>query len=222
MLEVAPGVYVHGTREAISILQARLAPPVPAALDALRDVISALREARPWLSPVSAQGMNYRDGWLAGKLETVAALLAAGPRTSWVGWSPRRLMEAGIAVDRRDFWVRDADTNVCRLMTDAEWDAEMSAPDAARRTRTRTTNGEWTTPGRPDAAGGSAAAASGDEGSGHTDGGEGDRHQRRDAEPNRTGARDGRSDPDRGAELVDGPVAEAAAVAPVPPEASDA
>lgn len=44
---------------------------------------------------------------------------------SWTGYSPRKLHQAGIAVSR-DFWVRDAVTNECRLMTDSEWDAEMS------------------------------------------------------------------------------------------------
>jgi hypothetical protein len=44
---------------------------------------------------------------------------------SWKGYSPRLLSNAGIQVERHDFWVRDAITNECRLMTDAEWDADM-------------------------------------------------------------------------------------------------
>jgi hypothetical protein len=46
---------------------------------------------------------------------------------SWKGYSPRLLSNAGIQVDRHDFWVRDAVTNECRLMTDAEWNADVGA-----------------------------------------------------------------------------------------------
>lgn len=47
MLEVAPGVYVHGTREAISILQARLAAPVSTTLGAAEGVGEPATLARP-------------------------------------------------------------------------------------------------------------------------------------------------------------------------------
>ena len=48
----------------------------------------------------------------------------------WRGLSPRRLHDAGITVSRHDFWVRDSVTNECRVMTNAEWTADMATPAA--------------------------------------------------------------------------------------------
>jgi hypothetical protein len=76
MLEVAPGVYVHGTREAISILQARLAAPVPAALDALLDRIQNYLGNGGLFNPELMDHDKVRDLML----DCRAALRAAGPR----------------------------------------------------------------------------------------------------------------------------------------------
>ena len=66
-----------------------------------------IREEADWL----------KDVWYA--------LWRAAEPHAWHGYSPRRLHEAGITVSR-DFYVRDAVTNESRMMTDTEWEDEMT------------------------------------------------------------------------------------------------